>query len=623
MKGVVPPDLGLVCAVVIHHNSLATVAGTVAALVGEGVLTSNLLVVDNSERPGDRPALEAGLPDGVEVVYETNRGYAAAINVAIDHFRAQHDRWEFFLVATHEVRTRAGAVPELVRALKDTDDAAVAGPTLVTTDEASGETVVWSAGGYLSRWLQLPAHHSHRGRPEDLRATGPQARDWVDGAFVVYRWPDIRDNRPDEAFFLYMEETELHLRLRSRGRGTIWVPSAVVWQSSGGVPPFYFARNLRLLYKRRAATARSAAIPLVLARRAAADIIKRRDLTSVGPLLRGYVDRPLPGRQVSHEVPYVAVVNPLGGALAHYAAELSDTLGAGGVRSEIFSTDEPSASSKSRLRWVRDYLSLLLSARSSVRAQRSSARVIVTWPVLGYLDLLVLRVVTGRASIVIHDPDPLVGAVGYGRTSRRLATAFARRVGVIAHSSQAQDVLADHLPRFRSELLPHPMLERVRADRADHVRPAIRVLGQYKRDRDVEALERIAQQIGADARLEIVGRGWPDVQGWTVDARFVPEAELDHLIADAQVVVIPYRRFFQSGIALRCLEQSTLVVGPSGTSLDDLLGTGSPLLVDTDEPDGWTRAIRRGLDMDDSYAEGLAARWRSRAVADWSRWADG
>jgi hypothetical protein len=112
------------------------------------------------------------------------------------------------------------------------------------------------------------------------------------------------------------------------------------------------------------------------------------------------------------------------------------------------------------------------------------------------------------------------------------------------------------------------------------------------------------------------------VRGWAVDARFVPEAELDHLIADAKVVVIPYRRFFQSGIALRCLEQSTLVVGPRGTSLDDLLGPGSPLLVDTDEPDGWTRAIREGLDMDDSYAEGLAARWRSRAVTDWSRWAD-
>lgn len=610
------------CAVVIHHDSLATVGGTVAALLDEGVPVSNLLMVDNSERPDDRPALEASLPGGVEVVYETNRGYAAAINVAIDHFRSQHDRWQCFLVATHEVRPRAGAVAELVRAVTAAGDVAVAGPTLVTTDEASGETVVWSAGGYLSRWLQLPAHHGHRGRLDDVGATEPQVRDWVDGAFVLYRWPDIRDNRLDEDFFLYMEETELHLRLGGLGRQTIWVPSAVVWQSSGGVPPFYFARNLRLLYRRRGARARSAAIPAVLVRRALADIVKRHDVSSIRPLLHGYLDRPRPAAHGLHEAPYVAVVNPLGGALAHYSAELSDTLGAAGVRSEVFSTDEPSASSKSRLRWVRDYLSLLVRARSQVRAQGGPGRIIVTWPVLGYLDLLVLRVVARRASIVIHDPDPLVGAVGYGRTSRRMATAFARRVGVIAHSSQAKAVLADHLPTFRSELLPHPMLEGVRAESADRGRPAVRVLGQYKRDRDVEALERIAQQIGAEARLEIVGRGWPDVRGWTVDARFVPEAELDHLIADAQVVVIPYRRFFQSGIALRCLEQSTLVVGPSGTSLDDLLGEGSPLLVDTDEPDGWTTAIRRGLDMDDSYAEGLAARWRSRAVAQWGGWAD-
>ena len=121
----------------------------------------------------------------------------------------------------------------------------------------------------------------------------------------------------------------------------------------------------------------------------------------------------------------------------------------------------------------------------------------------------------------------------------------------------------------------------------------VRVLGQWKSSRDIEAMKSVAAAAyDGNPRFEVVGRGWPEVDGWSVDNRFVPEAELDNLIHSSQVVLIPYSRFYQSGIAIRALENNRVTVGPADSSLADILGADSPCLVhDAD----WVGAVRQAL----------------------------
>jgi hypothetical protein len=146
------------------------------------------------------------------------------------------------------------------------------------------------------------------------------------------------------------------------------------------------------------------------------------------------------------------------------------------------------------------------------------------------------------------------------------------------------------------------------------------VLGQYKPARDVDALRRLARNIGPSADLQIHGRGWPEIQGWAVRSDFVPESEMDALISSSSVVLVPYRRFFQSGVAIRCLENGIPVVGPVNTSLDELFGERSPLLVR--HPDDWVRAVHRALagGGDDAVRAGQA--WRTRCEQEWSAWTE-
>jgi glycosyltransferase involved in cell wall biosynthesis len=314
----------------------------------------------------------------------------------------------------------------------------------------------------------------------------------------------------------------------------------------------------------------------------------------------------------------VVVVNTLGGALRHYSAGLVAAIGASGGAVSIVHVDEPSVAGGSGLDWVRRYVAALWSAR------RTGARVIVTWPVLGHLDRLVMRLVLGRrvdSALIVHDPRPLVRARGYGERSRRVG-AVARRVELVVHSAAAAEALAADCPDLVPVLLPHPVVPRAEVPRvrAADARPVVRVLGQFKPDRDLELLAEIGAQLGATHRLEIIGRRWPAVEGWSVTDEFVSEERLDDLMATADAVLVPYKRFFQSGIAIRSLELGTPAIGPAGSSIADLypddryLASGSVA--------SWCGAITAATSADSAAMRELAARADDVCRAAWSRWAE-
>jgi hypothetical protein len=303
--------------------------------------------------------------------------------------------------------------------------------------------------------------------------------------------------------------------------------------------------------------------------------------------------------------PRLIILNPLGVALSHYTDALMHQLADAGIETELFSVIEPSQSGKSRLQWLADYSSMLYSAGRRTRKRYSAEHVLITWPVLGFLDLLMVKVLCGNSGVIVyHDPQPLVRSVGSSQLVASLVRLVRKRPGTLVHSNEAAHAmnlvgLTDGLT-----LVPHPMLPPAHAGEAlapvnggTSKKPRVRVLGQYKADRDIDLLTSLSDRLGKNYDLDIVGRGWPSVPGWNVDARFVPEDELDELIATSDAIVIPYKRFYQSGIAIRALEHAVPIVGRVDTSLGDLYGPQSRLLVTVkDEVPGqnvgaWVSAI--------------------------------
>ena len=245
---------------------------------------------------------------------------------------------------------------------------------------------------------------------------------------------------------------------------------------------------------------------------------------------------------------------------------------------------------------------------------------LVVWPVLGYLDVVLLAMLRTRSSLIIHDPRPLVSATGYGAISRALARIFKNHVEIIVHSEQAAAVVRREAPTFTLTTLPHPMLEPVATDRPASELPTVQVFGQYKPDRDLDALSSIATGLQGLANFAIDGRGWPELEGWTVRNRFVPEEEVDDLIARSAVVVIPYRHFFQSGVAIRALESAVPFVGPRDSSLSDLVGTSSSWLASSSDTKSWFRAVDNALGATRDGSVQAGKTWRIKSIDEWKSW---
>lgn len=614
-----------IAAVVVHHRSCSTLGATVSRLVGEGLIPSNILVVDNSEEPAQAALLEQSLPSGVRIIFISNEGYGAAVNTGAAWHAEHTSATDYLLVSTHEALPEPGALKALAALLDRQPKTAVVGPALVTGEQADQ---IWSLGGYFSNFLGLPRHHSHLAARDELAEAVARRVRWLDGAFLLFRRDILDRHHVDEAYFLYMEETDHQLGLQRQGWDVHLEPAAVVWQSSGGTPSFYQTRNIQLFQAKNGSRLQSMlAAPYIIITALARDLLKGRGLVNLKPLVSGWTaGRNLLRSRAKNNV--ISIVNPLGGALAHYTEALASTLIAAGAEVRVCSVQEPSLSGQSRGRWLLNYFRLLTGVSRSPAIEQK--RVLVVWPVLGFLDLLLVRLLCGAtASVVYHDPKPLVRAVGSDPLTARFVASLPSMPDIIVHSQAAADAMKSLGFKDPLHLLAHPMLRPGTAmplPEGTPEKPVVRVLGQYKRDRDLGALEALAAHVGDDMVLEIVGRGWPNLEGWKVDSRFVPEGELDKLVLNSDAIVIPYLRFYQSGIAIRALESKTPIVGRAATSLADLYGGNSKLLVHAESETGhvddrsWVAAVQYAVTQGQIDAAEAAANYYAAALSDWRSW---
>jgi N-acetylglucosaminyl-diphospho-decaprenol L-rhamnosyltransferase len=227
--------------IVVHFQSPETLPATLTALTDARVPGTRTVVVDNSvSADASETARATAEKAGCHFLRVDNRGYAAAANSGLQFLADNGLRTELVLLSTHESLPKPDAVEKLMAAFASDPAIAVAGPLLFNSSSFGSE--VWSAGGRLSRLLKRPRHHTEipdvQGEPVD--------RAWLDGAFTLYETEVLEIERLDESYFLYFEETDLHVRLARIGRRVVVVPAAHASQSSNGIPPRLLGRNLFL-----------------------------------------------------------------------------------------------------------------------------------------------------------------------------------------------------------------------------------------------------------------------------------------------------------------------------------------------------------------------------------------
>lgn len=318
--------------------------------------------------------------------------------------------------------------------------------------------------------------------------------------------------------------------------------------------------------------------------------------------------------------PGLQLVNPLPKALGHYETSLIQILTGAGV--SVHRIDSPASEMASggvhqKLRRSLD----IAKWRRDVTSLDSGSDVLAIWPAFANLDPLTWRG-DSRTALIWHDPKPLRPTLGSGRFLAALGSMAQRRkqISIFVHTERAR-VDLEELGFSVSATVPHPFA--VREGLAPQRVPERRVVvaGQYKPARDMALIGELGWRLRkAGYRPLIVGRGWPKMEGWDVDSRFLPEAELDNVLASATAVLLPYAHVYQSGIAIRAAEIGVPVVGYASTNVSEVYGPDWIGLVPEQgsTAQDWITVIDRTAGLDAHLVSERLSRWRSSVRAAWA-----
>lgn len=316
----------------------------------------------------------------------------------------------------------------------------------------------------------------------------------------------------------------------------------------------------------------------------------------------------------------IRLVNPLPLDMRHYESEVMSLLngipGLGVSRFESVSGEIPQGNRRTFARLSRTYQ----LARRPVSVRRDPAALnLITWPIFGLYEPIIWANVARRqrTAMVIHDPTPLRPTFGMGRNARKVGGFAARLSGleIVVHSIPAQREIVGW-GWAKPTLLPFPVLPYRGGDNPGSEK-RVAVIGQYKPARDTDLLAKLADPLRrAGFDLRIAGYGWPRIAGWHIDSRRLGETEIDGIIDRSSAILIPYKNFYQSGIAVRALERGTPIVGPHHGFLVDLFGDEWPGLVSGRAAADWVEGIIAASTSRDDVRK-AHARYAQTALATW------
>jgi N-acetylglucosaminyl-diphospho-decaprenol L-rhamnosyltransferase len=213
--------------VVVSHDTRDEALGCLATLPAAGA--DEVVLVDAGSNDGTADAVRDAHPD-VEVVHLANVGFGRAANAGVRASTA-----EVVVVCNADVRFAPGSVALLASRLGADPAVAAAGPAVRYPDgrhQASARQVpdlrTAIGHGLLSRvWRANP--WTTRYRRADVDPERARDADWLSGCALALRRTAFEEiGGFDPAYFLYVEDVDLGVRLRRAGWRLRYEPDARV-----------------------------------------------------------------------------------------------------------------------------------------------------------------------------------------------------------------------------------------------------------------------------------------------------------------------------------------------------------------------------------------------------------
>jgi len=211
-----------------------------------------IVVVDNGSTDDSVQAMARQFPGVEQITNGRNLGFAAGANVGIRHALARGA--DFVFVANNDTSVAPDALGVMVEAASP-QDVGLVGPKIYYAGDPQR---IWSVGAWRHR-LTLEITGCRRGQLDADPDGEPFEVDFVTGCAMLIRRGCLEQvGLFDERFFMYYEDSDYCLRVRSAGYHVLVVPRAKMWHkvatSSGGsdspMERYHMARSSVLFFRK-------------------------------------------------------------------------------------------------------------------------------------------------------------------------------------------------------------------------------------------------------------------------------------------------------------------------------------------------------------------------------------
>ena len=221
--------------IVVSHNTRELLAACLDSLATHlrGV-AHEVCVVDNASTDGSADMVRERFPRVRLIAEEGNRGFSAAVNVALQATTGRYVCW-----LNPDARLLNGGMAAVLAYLDAHEQAGIIGPQLVNADGSvqlssrsfpSYATAFFNRNSLLTRFFprnRYTRDYLHTDRDHDV----VQETDWVSGACLIHR---RALGGLDERFFMYMEDIDFCLRASEGGWRVVYHPALRVLHHIGG-----------------------------------------------------------------------------------------------------------------------------------------------------------------------------------------------------------------------------------------------------------------------------------------------------------------------------------------------------------------------------------------------------
>jgi GT2 family glycosyltransferase len=203
-----------------------------------------IVLVDNASADGSGDRLHARFPEVRYIQTGANLGYAGGNNVGVREALAMGANW--VLVLNNDTVVEPGMVRTLVATGEAHPRAAIVSPKMLRFDDPA---VIWFDGGDFSTRRALGLHRREGARDEVPETRSAERVSFLTGCCLLLRASAIAPMDPlfRADFFIYVEDTELCVRLARQGWELWYEPAARLRHK---VPPFGAPPTVRQIFLR-------------------------------------------------------------------------------------------------------------------------------------------------------------------------------------------------------------------------------------------------------------------------------------------------------------------------------------------------------------------------------------